>query len=251
MRFMSCGACLIFILVGSSTCFARIQSQMVNLMYLERPPYATNLDGNKIPRGLLVDPVEKAFQEANIPHRWVEVPIVRQLAILKSNQDLDCGVGWFQRDERKVYAKYSKAVFQDLPTVGVVTNKSTLPASLKINDLLTEGKVDWTIIDGASYDPYVEKLMKEHKTTVQVVNGNFGNLVNMIDKNRAAITMLARQEAQHYAEQKEFKGRLRIIDFTDVPPGEARYMLCSFKVSEELMEKINKSLHKSLLTVRK
>lgn len=248
---MSCGSCLVFVFAVASTCFAWAQSPVVNLMYLERPPYATNIGGNNKPHGLLIEPIEKAFQVANIPYRWVEVPVVRQLAVLRSNEDLDCGVGWFYRDQRKAFSKYSKAFFQDLPTVGIVAKDSTLPGSLKIKDLLTEGKVSWTVMDGFSYDPYVENLMKEHKITVQVVNGNFGNLVNMIDKNRAMITLLAKQEAQYYAEQKEFKGRLRIIDFTDVPPGEARYLICSFKVSDELMEKINKSLQKSHLTVKK
>lgn len=243
------GLCLFSLCSFVFPCWAQ-KSQTVNLMYLERPPYASGREGKK-PQGILIEPVEKAFQEAGIKYRLLEVPVIRQLAILKANKDLDCGVGWFKRNERGAYAKYSKPFFQDLPTVGIVGKDSRLPASAKLKDLLSSGKLTWTVADGYSYDPYVEGLMKEYKTPVQTINGNFNNLVNMIDKNHASITVLARQEAQYYVDQDPFKGRLRIVEFQDVPAGEARYLLCSFKVDDALLEKINKSFEKIHFTLRK
>jgi uncharacterized protein (TIGR02285 family) len=249
MDFFSRGVCLFAILSITTPCLAQ-KTQTVNLMYLERPPYATGHEGNK-PHGLLIDPVEQAFQEAGIPYRLVEVPAVRQLAILKSNKDFDCGLGWFKRDERASYAKYSKPFFQDLPTVGIVSSTSTYPAAAKLKEFFLTPKLTWTVIEGYSYGPYVDDLMKEHKASVQTMNGNFNNLVNMIDKNHASITFLARQEAQYYVDQAQYKDRLRIIDFSDVPAGEARYLLCSLKVDDALLEKINKSFQKIHFTLRK
>lgn len=241
--------CLLTLLTSALPCWAQ-KSQTVNLMFLERPPYAT-FHESKNPHGILIEPVEKAFQEAGISYRLLEVPVVRQLAILKANKDFDCGIGWFKREERAVYAKYSKAFFQDLPTVGIVATDSSLPNSAKLKDILSTTRLTWTVVDGYSYDPYVEGLMKEHKTPLQTINGNLNNLVNMIDKNHASITMLARQEAQYYVNREQFKGRLRIVDFSDVPAGEERYLLCSKKVDDALLEKINKSFEKTLLTLRK
>lgn len=222
----------------------------VNLMYLERPPYSSSLD-SKQPHGILIEPVERAFKEAGVNYRLIEVPVVRQLAILKSNRDLDCGVGWFKRDERASYAKYSKPFFQDLPTVGIVAANSALPTSTKLKDFLSTTQLTWTVVDGYAYEPYVENLLKENKTKTQTINGNLTSLINMIDKNRASITVLARQEAQYYLDLNQFKGRLRIVDFSDVPAGEARYLLCSKKVDDMLLEKINKSFQKIHFTLRK
>lgn len=242
--------CLLTLLTSVLPCWAQKKTQTVNLMYLERPPYASSLEGKK-PQGLLIEPVEKAFQEAGINYRLLEVPVVRQLAILKSNQDLDCGVGWFKRDDRAAYAKYSMPFFQDLPTVGIVAIDSTLPSSAKLKDILSTTHLTWTVVDGYSYDPYVEAQLKEHKTALQTISGGLVNLVNMIDKNRASITVLARQEAQYYLDRDQFKGRLRIVEFSDVPAGEARYLLCSHKVDDALLEKINKSFQKTHFTLRK
>lgn len=249
MKFLIRGICLLLTL-ATSTPSQAAEAPTVNLMYLERPPFSRSRDG-KVPEGLLIDPVEKAFQTAKIGHRWVEVPTVRQLAVLKANKDLDCGVGWFKRDERKAYAKYSKPFHQDLPTVGIVSSQSKLPDSLPLKDLVNSQQITWTLIDGFSYDPYVEKLLAKNKNVVQTVNGNLTNVIKMIDRNHASITFLAKQEAEFYVEQEQFKQRLKIIEFPDVPSGESRYLLCSFKVSDELLEKINKAFPKSRHTVKK
>jgi polar amino acid transport system substrate-binding protein len=212
------------------------------LDYNDRPPYLVPAaDGSAT--GLTATPAANAFKAAGIPVVWVKLPTNRQLLNLKRNSEMECAIGWFKNPEREQFARFTKAIYRDLPTMALANNGFNVKKGMRLEDVLAIKGVRVLAKDNYSYGPFIDGLLAKFKPVVIRTTSENSVMVEMIRANRADFMFVAEEEAKYLAEEagasvKEFQ----MIKFSDMPMGEKRYIMCSKQVPDEIINKLNNAI---------
>jgi polar amino acid transport system substrate-binding protein len=233
--------CIAWLLAALSSAQA---AEPLELYWFERPPYmGRRATGDEV-EGLTATPAVAAFTAAGIPFRWVSLPTVRQLVTLKEGRRPACAVGWFRNAEREQQFKFTAPIYRDRPTVAIA-RADYLPAPTLAATLRQPG-VSVLVKDGFSYGAVIGPLLDEYRPERVVTSAETLAMANMIAGHRADLMFAAEEEASYLLEQTGHEARLpyplKIVRFTDLPPGERRYILCSKATPDELIERLNKAI---------
>ncbi|WLQ13298.1 transporter substrate-binding domain-containing protein [Hahella aquimaris] len=222
---------------------ATLSDDRIAIHYHERPPYMSTADTG-IVFGLTATPAAKAFQSAGIPHYWVQTPSNWQIEILKKNSGRDCSIGWFKNPERETFAKYSNPLYQDKPTIGLaLTSNGKLSSGQSIETAFRRKDLRLLVKSGYSYGEYIDKLIKKVKPNILAVTVENVNMLLMLNVDRADYFFIAEDEAEGLIQASGFSQRdYKYIHFTDSPPGNHRYIICSKQVDDTVLEKLNQWL---------
>ncbi len=214
----------------------------VTIHYNERPPYQIT-SGNQV-TGITIDPIAKAFQKTGIPFQWTVTPSKRQMVLFEANIGCDCGVGWFKNPDREKFALFTTVIYKDKPQVAIVrSNDMRLKNGTTIDAAFANKELHLLVKDGYSYGASLdEKIAKGNppliKTTVENVN-----MIYMLKNERADYYILAPEEAESLVTSAGLKmNEFRLVSFSDMPPGNERYLMCSKNVGENIIKKISAAL---------
>lgn len=212
----------------------------IRFHYNERPPYLITADEG-IVYGLTGTPASLALQQSGIPHIWLNTPAKRQMALLKQNKGKDCLVGWFKNADRETFSRYTHAIYQDKPSIGLALRSN---ADIKDGHPLQEvmKNPDLTILTkiGYSYGRYIDNLLEQIKPVRQNVPVENLNMMRMLEVGRGDYFFVAEEEADELIRLSKLPGSLyQFIRFSDVPPGDKRYILCSLQVEPEIIAQLN------------
>ena len=215
----------------------------VAVHYNERPPYMSTADSG-IAIGLTATPASRAFQSAGIPHYWTLTPSIRQLEIIRQNTGRDCAIGWFKNPEREAYAKYSKVIYQDKPTIGLALASNTKIASGdSIENVLKNKNIRVLVKSGYSYGAYIDGLIQKLEPTIYDVTVENINMLQMLNVDRADFFFIAEEEAEGLIEISGFPAmNYQYINFIDAPFGNKRYIICSMQVEDSVIDGLNQWL---------
>jgi polar amino acid transport system substrate-binding protein len=216
--------------------------QVVDLLYNERPPYIiAQPDGSAA--GLTATPAGNAFKNAGIPVEWKRVPTNRQLTIISQGRGNDCAIGWFKNAEREQFAKFTKPIYRDKPTVLLANRWFAPPSDATLRELLARPDTRVLVKDRFSYGPYIDGLLAEMKPLlIRTTNENM-QMVAMIKANRADFMFVAEEEADYLVEQAGFNpADFRLLRPADMPEGEKRYLICSKHVDDSIIERLNAAI---------
>ncbi len=225
----------------SSTVTAQTQ---VQLYYAERVPYAVT-DEHGTVHGLTATPAAKAFKQAAIQFQWKKMPFKRQLATIKHNKKMACGIGWFKKPEREQFARFTDVIYQDRPSI-VISKKGSgvIEQYTDFSSLLQDKSIKLLVKDSFSYGAYVdEQITKYQPETVVVVGSNNMQILQMVLSGRADYFFAAEEEAEEMIQSAGFaKSQFQVHHFTDMPAGNSRYIACSQQVTPETIELLNQAL---------
>jgi uncharacterized protein (TIGR02285 family) len=226
--------------LGLCVCaYAQAQAP-ITLYYNERPPYLmSQSDGSVL--GLTATPAVNAFKKANIPFVWKKMPASRQLRTIQGNGAAECTVGWFKTAKREKFAKYTKAIYQDKPTVAIVRDEIAIPSGTGLESLLAERKLRLLVKANYSYGPYIDGLLTRLHAPVSATVAENATMVHMLKMGRADMMFMAEEEALELLPTLAHGG-LKLLRFSDVPSGEKRYILCSKKVPDEIISRLNQQI---------
>ena len=216
-----------------------LAQEKISLEYNDRPPYLiSNADGSV--SGLTATPAGNAFKDAGVPFAWSKVPTNRQLSDIKNNNSKVCGIGWFKSPEREQFAKFSKAIYRDLPTVALANRAFTVESGMRLETVLSTKNVRVLAKDNFSYGPFIDGLLAQYKPVVfRTTNENL-TMVEMVRQGRVDFMFMAEEEAKYLTDEIGAKTtECRRIKFSDMPIGEKRYIMCSKRVPDEIMRKLN------------
>jgi uncharacterized protein (TIGR02285 family) len=213
----------------------------VTLYYNERPPYAvTAADGHV--QGLTATPAARAFAAAGVAVQWVRLPSNRQILSIKDNRAPECALGWFRNAEREQFARYSKPLYQDRPTVALA-HRAFQPAGRFLPDALSQPDVVVLVKERFSYGAYIDELIARLKPTLTVTTVENALMLQMLARRRADFMFAAQEEADALLEQAGAAARdLQLLRFEDMPEGEKRYLMCSKSVPDEVMQRIDAAI---------
>jgi polar amino acid transport system substrate-binding protein len=225
----------------SSTVTAQTQ---VQLYYGERVPYAMT-DEHGAVHGLTATAAAKAFEQAGIPFQWKKMPFKRQLATIKANKKMACGIGWFKKPEREKFARFTEVIYQDRPSIVISKKDSNAIAQYgDVSGLLQDKTVKLLVKDSFSYGAYVdEQIIKYQPETVVVVGSDNSQMLQMVLSGRVDYFFAAEEEAEEVIVSAGYSmSEFQLHHFTDMLAGNSRYIACSQQVTPETIDLLNQAL---------
>ncbi len=218
------------------------QKDLITVHFHERRPFYINNRGEVL--GLVAAPIGKAFEYADIPFRWQETPAKRQLEIIRGNEDKSCAAGWFKTPEREAFAQYSLPVYQDQPFVGVFRANNKLVADTETLDrVLAERRLQLLAKEGYSYGNYIDERIQAMAPRQVYTTADNQSILMMILNYRADYSFMTEEEARDVLlfagmNANDFK----LVHFSDMPPGNKRYIICSKQVAPQLLDQLNAAI---------
>jgi uncharacterized protein (TIGR02285 family) len=213
--------------------------QPIALLYNERPPYIIERpDGSA--EGLTATPAANMFRKAGIAVVWKKMPTNRQIAVVKDGGGDDCAIGWFRNPEREHFAKFTKPIYRDRPTVLLANRDFIVPLQPSLRALLARRDVRVLVKEGFSYGAYIDGLLAALKPQLVSTAVENVQMIRMIGADRADFMFVAEEEASYLVERAGFHpGDFRLIHPVDVQQGEKRYVMCSRHIDDRIIERLN------------
>jgi polar amino acid transport system substrate-binding protein len=210
----------------------------LTIYFHQRPPYsAKQADGSV--KGITADIVTQAMSVAGIPYRWEELPSARQMEVLKRDEGRACGLGWFKRPEREQFAKFTAAIYHDLPTIVVArSTDKRFAGTPSIDALFADQTLTLLTKTGYSYGGEIDRKIAEHKPRARADSSDNRIMLGMVSRERVDYMIMAEEEAKMLLAQSDFAG-LSIFHLANPPSGEYRYLMCSKSVPDDLIARIN------------
>ena len=215
----------------------------IQLYYYERIPYAV-ADNQGGVSGLTATPAAEAFKKAGIPFQWKAMPFKRQLVTIKHNKKRACGIGWFKNPEREAFARYTDAIYQDKPAVTISRKGNiALKQHSDLQTLLKDRTVKLLVKDGFSYGAYIDGLIEKNDPEVVVVPSTNIQMLQMILAGRADYFFTSEEETEHMIKSAGYSvSQFQLQHYSEMPPGNHRYITCSQQVSPETIDLLNRAL---------
>ncbi|WP_413575483.1 substrate-binding periplasmic protein [Bdellovibrio sp. HCB290] len=217
------------------------QTPQIILRYNVREPFTSKVKGAI--KGLVGEPTIKAFEKAGIPYTLVENPPLRQLALLESGHELDCSAGWFRTPERIKKYKYTEAVQEDGPWV-LIGHKGTIdPKTTTAEEILKNPKLKLLARMNYSMGAYLDSMIVKHKVTTFPVEVGTVNLLEIVKSGRVDYYFMPESEKNYvFKKQKLSESDFVILNLPDLPIDNSRHIICSKKVPDAIIEKLNKAI---------
>lgn len=221
---------------------APVAAQTVALHYNSRPPYLIVQEG--VLTGLTGSPAIAAFKASGVPFAIMETPATRQLKVLKDNDGSDCAIGWFKNPEREGFAKFTKPIYQDEPQVVLTAaeNNKIKPTDT-IESVLGNQELNLLVKNSYSYGKGLDGLIETISPKRIPVSIENIQMFKMVQAQRADYMFTAPEEASVTIPIAGFQlNQFKLIKLGNMPKGEHRYIMCSRKVSDETIAKLNAAI---------
>lgn len=219
-------------------------AQKLKLLFFHRPPYYVyDKDGV---RGIILNRAIYVLKQAKVEFELELSTPNRIIASFKRGDKNICSPGWFKTKERTRWAKFSLPIYQNSPIV-LLTGKwnNGLIKKHFLSDIFRSRSLTWGRIKNFSYGDVIERYQKEFRPKVVNVDGNQLNLINMLRHKRFSYILISPEEIDFLIASAGYDKRdFLIIHLNDVKEGNKRYLMFSKDISDNLIEKINKTIFK-------
>lgn len=233
---------LAFLMGLTSMAAIEAQAQTITLLYNERPPYLIGADGQV--KGITGEATEKAFRKAGIQFLWQETPATRQLDTVKQNESEVCTPGWFKNPDRESFARFTKPIYQDKPNalLGRADDKR-LSAYPNVDALLSDQNLRLLVKKSYSYGSVLDKKLSEFQPQKSETGSENVVMAKQIASDRADYMFVSAEEGAYMLGSDELKNeKLSLYPIAGMPEGSNRYILCSMKVPEAIIARLNAAI---------
>jgi uncharacterized protein (TIGR02285 family) len=223
---------------------AVVGAEPLRMVYRDKPPYSYLENG--VPKGFLLERTQKILARARIEAKFEILPHKRIFQDIQANAEQVCSFGWYKIPEREKYARFSVPMHQDRPHVVLASPRfaRVIKRYKTLKSVMADASQVLAVIDGLSYGPELDAMIAGFPGTVDKSLMSPLQVAKKIAVNRADLMFIDRDDYDYLMETNaEFKnaGVVR-VSFSDMPVGLKRYIICSQKVSEEVMRKINAAI---------
>jgi uncharacterized protein (TIGR02285 family) len=214
------------------------------ILFREKPPYSFVENG--VQKGFLLDRTKRILSRARIESKFVVVPPKRIFQDIQLNAQPVCSFGWYKIPEREKYSRFSLSIHQDRPHVIIANAKSAekLRRHSTIKRVMSDPSIVFAIVDGTSYGPELDAMIAAFPGRIDRALVPPVQVAKKVAGNRADFMFIDQDDYDYIKEtDAEFRnsGMIR-ISYPDMPAGLKRYILCSQKVSEDLMLRIDAAI---------
>jgi ABC-type amino acid transport substrate-binding protein len=217
----------------------------IQLRYQARPPFLEMQSGKL--SGVCGEAATKAFESAGVPFQLIENPPYRQLTLLKTGDYYDCSVGWLRIPERENIYRYSLPVCDDGAWL-IVGRKGKVDKSVtKAEDVLKNRNLTIVNRKNYSFGKEVDSMARRFRTNVIYIDNAeiTPQMFEMIRTGRADYTFVSSWEFDYLLHRFKWAATdFVVIHPQDLTQSSPRHIICSKKVPEEIMKKLNESISK-------
>lgn len=194
--------------------------------------------------GLTGSVVTAALKAAGIEMTVHDTPASRFLALIRRNEGLDCGVGWFKNPEREAIGKFTKPLYQDEAMVALTyANNSRIKPSDTVESVLANPDLTLLVKQSFSYGKTLDALMEKLQPRREQVATENLHMIRMIQAKRADYMWISPEESTAAIIAAGLQpGEFKQIKLANMPPGEFRYLWCSKAVPDAVIAKLNDAI---------
>lgn len=220
----------------------------LTVVFRDKPPYSY-ID-NGVQRGFLLERTQKILDHAGVKARFIDMPPKRIFMEIQSNTQSICSFGWYKIPEREKYAKFSQSIHQDRPHIVLAGPRSAddVKKYRSLKALLAAPEFTLAVVDGVSYGPEIDGLIKNFPGQTDRALVAPLQVAKKVAAKRADFMFIDQEDYDYLmTSNPEFKneGLIR-LEYSDLPAGLKRYILCSQRVTDETMAKIDTAISKVL-----
>ncbi|MBA5636885.1 transporter substrate-binding domain-containing protein [Duganella sp. LX20W] len=220
---------------------AALADDKITLSFNERPPYLI-ADASGAATGLTGTPAAEAFKKAGIDIAWSKVPPNHQLDVIKAGGP-NCAIGWYKTAEREQFAKFTKPLYRDKPTILLANLNFNGKDGEKLGDILASKGVRVLIKEHFSYGPFIDSALEKYKPATTISNGTSTQMLQLVGANSVDFMFVSEEEAQYLVEQSGLGAqKFKLLHMSDMPKGDYRYIMCSKQVPDDVIAKLNKAI---------
>lgn len=216
----------------------------LTMLYHQRQPYlVTHAEGVT---GLVGKPITEAAAIANLPLFWKIMPAKRQLVVIEHNEEAVCAAGWFKNEQREQFARYTLPIYQDEPIEILARRQNArLTTARSLKSLMTDLNIVLLVKNGYSYGGQIDGAIKNYQPKLVKTTKESTRMIKMIDSGAADYMFMSPEEFDSAVNAAGFSTKeFKMIKVIDILPGNKRYIICSKKVSENIINTINKAIEK-------
>lgn len=214
----------------------------VDLLFQDRPPYYASQPGRQPPQGLVIEPLRRGLERAQLPHRWVLTPAVRQLLMVENGAHLICAVGWFRNPEREAKGQFSVPLYRGQPLAMLARRDAPLNEGMSQREAMAS-PARLLVKQGYSYGPELDALIATRHGRVEQGSGEVGQLLRMLMVGNADWMAVAPEEVEAQFQADPSRSRvLHVLRFSDAPVPQARHLYCNKAVPAAWLERLAAAL---------
>jgi ABC-type amino acid transport substrate-binding protein len=212
----------------------------ITIHYHERHPYYVS--HGKSVGGIVGDRINFVFNQAGIPLAWQQTPAIRQLDIIKKNARREGAAGWFRTPEREAFAKFSRPIYRDRPTIAIVrADQQSIRSGGTLGDTLSNRQLVLLRKDGYSYGGFIDRQLETYKPSQLVTSADNQGMLRMLHARRVDYFFIAEEEAHGLLSHSGLPASdFKTITFTDMPGGNRRYILFSRRVESSTIDRLDR-----------
>jgi polar amino acid transport system substrate-binding protein len=224
------------------------KDEAITVYYHERRPYYVTTP-NQV-RGLIADRVNWVFKDVGIPYIWIKTPAKRQLEVIRDNAKDACAVGWYKTPAREAFGNFTLPIFIDSPTMAIArTDNDQIRTGETLARTLSNRRLRLLRKDGYSYGKFIDNAIQQSAPREMVTTGDNLSMVKMIHTHRADYFFISKEEAEDLILCSGLPAKdFQVIRFSDIPPGNKRYLICSRKIEEMTLLRLNRVIKDYLLS---
>ena len=215
----------------------------ITVHYIERKPLHYRDEQGKL-SGILVPLIEQSFAKAGIPMRWQLTPENRIMATLKASEGYDCSTAIYKSPEREAFARISPPIYRDKGMVVLTRVDYPAPAITSAQELFSRPQARLMVKQGFVYGSYLDPMIERMPPAqVQRVSDDISSMVRMVRAGIADFIILTGEEGEIYADAAaNAPDSIRLLHLSDLPAQEYRYIFCSRRVPQQVMDKLNAAI---------
>ena len=216
--------------------------EAIIVYYHERRPYYVTTP-NQV-HGLIADRVNWVFKDAGIPFVWRKTPAKRQLEMIRDNAQGVCAVGWYKTPAREAFGNFTLPIYRDSPTMAIArTDNDQIRTGETLARTLSNRRLRLLHKDGYAYGKFIDDAIQHFTPREMVTTGDNLSMVKMIHTHRADYFFISKEEAEDLILCSGLPAKdFQVIRFSDVPPGNNRYLICSRKIEEMTLLRLNRAI---------
>ncbi|WP_051293524.1 substrate-binding periplasmic protein [Pseudoduganella violaceinigra] len=229
-------------LVAAGGAAGALADAPLTVAWREKPPYYYFENG--VAKGFMLERAKQVFAAARVQAQFVNEPQKRIWANFAHGMQNYCSISWYRLPEREAVAQYSVPIHADQPhaVLAVPAVAARIKSHTNLKSLLADQTLTLGVIDGVSYGPELDALIAGSQNRIMRRTVETAAMFRMVSVGRADYMFVDREDWNYLRVNHPELRTLVLVDYSDMPPGLKRHIVCSRDVPTETMERLNRAI---------
>ncbi len=217
-------------------------AQEITVAWRDFAPY--NFVDQGVEKGFMLARGKRIFEQAGVPARFVLEPTKRIWAKFQAGTPMYCSLGRYRIASRELIMQYSLPIHSDPPNVVVAAPGAAakVRSHASLVSLLGDSTLTMGTRDGASYGDQIDAMLVGAGAKVEKRVVEAPLMMKLLAADRVSFAIMDRYAWQYARLHDPAAANVVARDFTDMPPGQKRYLVCSKDVPAEVMNRLNTAI---------